>query len=145
MALTATSRRPTAATRRGGYAVAVLLNAGFLLALDRWPGWEAVPFLTADTTRVIGLVEAAVTVSLVANVVYLLQDPRWLKALGDLVTTTVSIVALVRIWQVFPFDFGSATFDWATATRIVLAVAIVGGAVGAVAALVTFLTPRRAA
>jgi len=32
-----------------------------------------------------------------------------LKTLGGVVTTAVGIAALVRIWQVFPFDFDDST------------------------------------
>lgn len=48
---------------------------------------------------------------MVANLVYLLHDPRWLKALGDVVTTAVGLVAVLRMWAVFPFDFGDSSFD----------------------------------
>lgn len=78
-------------------------------------------------------------VSLAANVAYLVHDPPWLKALGDLLTTAVGFVALLRIWQVFPFDFGETTFDWTLVVRIVLVVAIVGSAVGIVAAFVAYV------
>jgi hypothetical protein len=146
---TTTTRRPTSAARRGGYAVAVLFNAALLVALDRWPGWEAVPFLTGETTSVTGLVNASIIVNLVANLVYLLRDPLWLKALGDMVTTTVGIFALVRIWTVFPFDFADSSFDWVLVARIVLGVAVVGSLIGVVAALFTLLRslfgPRRPA
>jgi len=78
-------------------------------------------------------------VNLAANVVYLVRDPSWLKALGDMLTTTVGIVALLRIWQVFPFDFGGSSFDWTLVVRIVLGIAIVGSAIGIVAAFVSFV------
>lgn len=138
MTVTAASRRPTAAARRFGYLVAVLLNAAMLYLVNVWPGWEVLPFLTGRTSLVIGFVNASIVANLVANVLYLARDPAWLKALGDLATTAVGVVALVRIWQVFPFDFGTTTFDWALVVRVVLVVAIVGSGIGIAAALVAF-------
>lgn len=138
MTVTAASRRPTAAARRFGYFLAVLLNAAMLYLVNVWPGWEVLPFLTSRTSLVIGFVNASIVANLIANVLYLARDPAWLKALGDLVTTAVGLVALVRIWQVFPFDFGTTTFDWALVVRVVLVVAIVGSGIGIVAALVAF-------
>lgn len=151
MTLTATSKRPAhkrsahrraperppVVARRVGYVVAVLVNAALLYAANGWPGWGAVPFLTGDTRLVMGLVNASIVVNLAANLVYLARDPSWLKALGDVVTTTVGIVALVRIWQVFPFDFASSSVDWELIVHIVLGVGIVGSAIGIVVAFGT--------
>ncbi|AUM16688.1 hypothetical protein ICV35_00120 [Rhodococcus ruber] len=139
--MTPTSTRPRSpvAARRFGYLVAALLNAVVLYAANVWPGWEAVPFLTDDTRSVIGWVNASILVSLVANLLYLMRDPVWFKALGDAVTTTVALLALLTIWQVFPFDFGDASFDWPLVARIVLGLGIVSSVIGIVAALVTFV------
>jgi predicted membrane protein len=79
---------------------------------------------------------------LVANLVYLVNDAPWLKALGDLVTTGIALAVLTRVWQVFPFDFGESTVDWPLFVRFVLIVAIVGTVIGLV---VQFLTLVRAA
>jgi hypothetical protein len=139
MAQTAVRERQTAGARRLGYTIAVVVNAAMLYAVNVWPGWQALPFLTADTTAVIGAVNASMVVGLVANAVYVLHDPPWLKALGDLVTTVVGLVALVRVWQVFPFDFGGASVDWELVTRWVLAIGFVGSMIAIVVALVSLV------
>lgn len=138
-------RRPAVATRRVGYVAAVVVNAFMLYAVNVWPGWDALPFLTEDTRDVLGLVNASMLVGLAANAVYLLRDPPWLRALGDVVTTSVGLAALVRIWQVFPLDFGDSTFDWALVAHVLLGVAIVGSVIGIVAGLVSLVRnlPRR--
>jgi len=130
--------RPGRSARRFGYSVAVVVNAAMLYAVNRWPGWDAVPFLTERTHLVLGLVNASIIVSLVANLVYLVRDPRWLKALGDLITTSVGLAALLRIWRVFPFDFAEGSVDWELVARALLVVAIVGSAIGIVVAIVSF-------
>jgi predicted membrane protein len=134
-----TRRRPGPGTRRVGYVVAVVVNAVMLYAVNRWPGWDAVPFLTEDAATVIGWVNASILVSLFANLVYLARDPRWLKALGDLLTTGVGLVVMVRIWEVFPFDFGDSRLDWALVIRILLVVGIVGSAIGIIVAIASFV------
>lgn len=125
--------RPTFAARRAGYAVAVLLDAALLVLVNQWPGWEALPFLTTDTRLVIGLVNASIIVSLAANLVYLAWDPRWLKTLGDAVTTAVGLLAMVRIWQVFPFEFADGSVDWPLIAQVALGLGIAGVAIGIVA------------
>jgi len=140
MTLTETaSKRPAVGDRRVGYVVAVLVNAAVLYAVNVWPGWQALPFLTQDMRLVLGLVNASMLVSIVANMVYFVADPRWLKALGDIVTTAVGIAALVRMWQVFPFDFSGSSFDWALVVRVAMGVAIGGSAIALVVAFVSFV------
>lgn len=125
-----------AGSRRAGYVVAVAINLALLVALNSWPGWDAVPFLTDETTRVLGWVNASLVVSALANVAYVVADPRWLKAAGDAVTTGVGLVAMLRLWSVFPFAFAAGSVDWALVVRVVLVVGIVGSAIGIVAAVV---------
>ncbi|RYV50619.1 hypothetical protein [Pengzhenrongella frigida] len=138
MTLTATKRQPLA-VRRTGYLVSVLVNAVLLYAANVWPGWDAVPFLTSDMTLVIGLVNASIIVNLVANLVYLVRDPRWLRALGDLLTVSVGLAAMAAMWQVFPFDFSGSSFDWTLVARILLGVGIGGSIIGIVVAIVAFV------
>lgn len=139
MAVVATRRRPSVAARRVGYVVAVLVNAAMLYLANAWPGWEAVPFLTDDTRLVMGLVNASIIASIVVNLVYLMHDPRWLGALGGVVSTSVGLLALLRIWQVFPFDFGDSSFDWELVARILLGVGMVGSLIGIVSGFVSFV------
>jgi hypothetical protein len=139
MAVTVVGKRPSVGARRAGYAIAVLLNAALLVLVNRWPGWEALPFLTTDTRLVIAVVNASVLVNLAANLVYLARDPRWLKALGDTLTTGVGLVAMVRIWQVFPFDFGDSSVDWTLLARVALGLGIAGAAIGVIVNAVGFV------
>jgi hypothetical protein len=139
MAVTAPSRRPTVAARRVGYVIAAAVNLGVLYLVNVWPGWSAVPFLTEDTTAILWLFNASLVLSAALNAAYAVYDPRWFKALGDLVTAGISLAVLARIWQVFPFDFGTSTVDWVLVARIVLVVAIVGTAIAIVTQAVTLV------
>jgi hypothetical protein len=130
-------RAPVAA-RRVGYGVSVAVNALLLYAVNVWPGWDVLPFLTGDMHQVLGWVNASMAAGVVANLVYLVHDPRWLKALGDVVTTAIGLAALLRMWAVFPFDFGDSSFDWTTAAHVLLAVGAVGSVIGIVVSAVTF-------
>lgn len=126
----ARSKRPSAASRRFGYAVAVAVNLALLAVVNRWPGWDAISFLTEDTERVLGIVNASMIAGVLANAVFLVDDRRWFKAAGDLVTTAIGLAAAMRVWQVFPFDIGST---WALVAHVLLAIAIVGSVIGMVA------------
>ncbi|HET6967379.1 MAG TPA: hypothetical protein VFI44_03830, partial [Ornithinibacter sp.] len=128
--------RPGPGQRRFGYLVAVAVNALMLYLVNRSPGWEAVPFLTEATPEVLGLVNASIVAGIGANVVYLVRDPDWLRALGDVVTTAVGLAALVAIWRVWPLDLASG---WDLLARWVIGIGIAGSVIGIVAAVVRFV------
>ncbi|MFZ2529198.1 MAG: hypothetical protein WAX14_16335 [Rhodococcus sp. (in: high G+C Gram-positive bacteria)] len=138
------AQNATTARRRAGYVVAIVVNAVLLYAINGWPGWDAVPFLTDDTTVVLGWVNASIVVSIIANAVFLVADPPRLRAFGELATSAVGLYALTRMWQVFPFDFGAAgSVPWTTIVRVVLGVGIVGTIIAVLVSLVQVVTGRR--
>jgi hypothetical protein len=137
------TRRPSIAARRFGHVVAVLVNAVMLYVVNVWPGWDSLWFLTQDTPQVLGLVNASIVAGLVANAVYIVHDTGRLRSLGDLATTGIGLAAMVMIWEVFPFDFGAADFDWELVVRIALAVGIIGSVVAIIAHLVSLVSGSR--
>lgn len=136
---TTTAHRPSIATRRIGYVFGVLAGVIGLLLVNVWPGWESVPFLTSETTEVLGLVNAGLVAGIVANAVYLVYDAPWLVALGGLVTTGIGLVALIRMVQVFPVDFSDWDFDGTGLVRALLILAIVGTLIAIVVQLVALV------
>ena len=136
-----TKARPSRAARRFGYVVAIVLNAAMLYAINVWPGWDVVPFLTDDTVDVLEVVNASIVSAMAANLVYVFRDPPRVKALGDVVTTVVGLVAMVVIWRVFPLDLSSG---WETVARALLAIGIVGSGIAIVTGIVRLVRPRPA-
>jgi hypothetical protein len=134
-----THRRPSDAARRFGYLLAAAITAALWFVLNVRPGWQELSFLTEETRDVLWLVNLSLVVGVAANVLYAVSDPRWLKALGDLVTTGIGLAVLVRVWQVFPFDFEGYSVNWAFVVRAVLVVGIGGSIIGMLVQLVTFI------
>jgi hypothetical protein len=134
MAITDSARRPSAGVRRAGYCVAIAFGVAFLVVVNGWPGWQAMPFLTSEADQVLWLVNFSAAAGIAANVVYLAYDPPWLKSLGDMVTTGIGLAAAIRVWQVFPFDLSSG---WSTAVRVLLVIAIAGSCIALVVQIVT--------
>lgn len=134
MAPATASPRRNAGSRRIGYLVGAAVDGVLLYLINVRPGWQALGFLTEDTPDVLGLVNLSLALGLVVYLVYVLHDPPWTRALGDLVTAAVSMAVLVRVWQVFPFEF-TGSFDWATLSRVVLVLAMIGTGVGLLVAV----------
>lgn len=128
----------TSGPRRVGYLIAAGVNAVLLWIVNVWPGWEAVPFLTPDAAEVIRLVNFSLVVGILTNVVYALWRAAWVKALGDVVTTSIALAVTIRTLQVFPFDFGDSGVDWALWARVALWFFIVVLSIAVIAQVVTF-------
>lgn len=133
-------RRPPAAVRRAGYGMAALVQLAMLYVVNWWPGWHSATFLTPDAAQVVWLFNLAIAVGVVFDLAFLVHDPRWLTALGDVVTAGLGLAVLVRTWKVFPFQFTDTTIDWALFVRFGLGLAIVGAAVGLFARCISLLT-----
>lgn len=127
------------AGRRIGYYVAMAVDAALLYVINGRPGWEAMPFLTEDAHRVVGLVNLSLAAGLVCNVVYVFRDAAWLKALGDLTTTVIAFAVVVRLLQVFPFDVRIASVDWVFWGRFTLVLIAVATAVAVIVQFVTLV------
>ena len=138
---TTVARRPSTASRRGGYVVAAVINAVFLWLIHVSPGWDAVPFLTADFQQVLWLIDVSLVVTIALNLLYLIRDPRRLTAAGAVLTSAIGFAVSVWILQIFPFDFGTSSF-WPVVFRIALWVAIVGSAIAIVVNLVAVVRGR---
>lgn len=131
--------RPGAAGRRVGYVISVLVNVLLLWLVTGWPGWQVVPFLTAETQEVIPLVVSLLLLGVFVNLVNFAFDIAWIKALGEMITSVIALVVLVRFWEVFPFEFGGSDIDWALVARVVIAVAVFGCGVSIVVQIVVLV------
>lgn len=127
------------AGRRLGYLIAIAVNAALLLAVTVGEVDERLDFVTEAFDRVSGYVVASLIVSLVVYAAYLAYDPPWFKSLGQIGSNLVGVIAAVRLWSVFPFDYSGYSVDWSAFTRVVLAIVIAGGTLGLLAELVKLL------
>ncbi|MGK3649691.1 hypothetical protein [Pseudarthrobacter enclensis] len=113
-----------------------LVNAVLLWAINIWPGWRAVPFLTGDVELVLGAVNASLIAGITANLLFAVVRSRGLQALGNLVVLAFGLAALIRLWDVFPFDFSGGWSGWTAVARAFLVLGMAGTVIGAVAELV---------
>ncbi|WP_200938540.1 hypothetical protein [Cellulomonas sp. Root137] len=138
-AATSSRPRPPRSARRVGYLIGALVDGAILWLVNISPGWQVVPFLTPELGSVLPLVNLSIAVGLVANLVYVLVDPPWLRAAGDAIVPAVGLLPLIALWRVFPFAFEDQSFDWELVVRILLGLGIVGSLIGIVVALATLL------
>ena len=123
-------------TSRGGNVGSALVNAAMLWGINIWPGWQVLPFLTSDMTRVLGIINASLTAGIVANLIFVVIRNRGVMALGNLVVLGIGLAAVLRLWEVFPFDFGDSWSGWPVVVRVLLGLGIAGSIIGALVEIV---------
>ena len=128
-------------TSRGGNAGSALVNAAMLWGINIWPGWQVLPFLTSDMTRVLGIINASLTAGIVANLIFVVIRNRGIMALGNLVVLGIGLAAVLRLWEVFPFDFGDSWSGWPVVVRVLLGLGIAGSIIGALVEIVALFRP----
>jgi hypothetical protein len=138
-----TRRRPSPAARRAGYLIAAAINVVLLWLLLVEPGWRWLGFLTDGFGEVVGWIVLSLVAGVAVNLVLVGYDPPWARRVGDAVSAAFAVIALARLWAVFPFDLG-AWSGWETALRAVLGLACIGTAIAVVANLAEAIRLRDA-
>ena len=132
-------RRSVDRSSSAGSIVAIAINVVLLYVARNLHDWDLLPFLTDDYERVVGPITVGFVVTIVGHVLRLgLRGPRF-AALVDGVGAAVGFWVVLRVFQVFPFDFDSG-FPWALVVRALLVVALVGSAIGALVAPIRIAT-----
>jgi hypothetical protein len=126
-------RRLARSGRQFGYLVAVAVNAALFYVVAHVAAWNWPQFLTEDFDRVDQLILISIGAAIVANLAYVAFDELVFKSFAEATLNVISLVATIRVYQVFPFDFTGYEFDWTWVARLVLILVLV-------ATTISFLT-----
>ena len=124
--------------RRIGYVIAIIINAVGLYVVRNLVDWD-ISFVTNDFAEVEGIIASSLVATIVVNTLFIFYDKRWFKGLGEALSQTVSFVATIRLFRVFPFDFSSWDGPWEQVARAVLILALIGTAVSIVGSVRTMV------
>jgi len=131
--------QPTERRARIGYAVAAIVDAALLLAInahETWLPWTrgAVTETFADALWAVNL---ALWVQLLGNAMLVVSHPPWFRHMAEFGFALVTVIGAGVLYEVFPFDFQAIGQPWlAVLARVVLILGLVGGGVAMVVAAV---------
>ena len=129
-------RRRSMSARRSGYAASMVINVALLYIANNLLVWDLLAFLTADFAKLLWLINLSLGATILANLFWIGFDPAWFRSLAQIALNLIALLVSIRMYQVFPFDFSGFEFDWTPIVRIVVVIAIIGSALGAVVELV---------
>lgn len=129
----------------GAYIAGVVANAIVLYLVNKVPDWN-LPFIVDGYTGVLWALNLSILVQLAGNAMLIFFHPRFVHYLAQVVFNLVSLLAIVVLVSVFPFDFSFIAGFINTITRIALIVAAVATGIAAAVNLfkaIGSLVPRR--
>ncbi len=126
--------------RTSGYVAAIVVNAGILYVARHLLEWSWPDFVTPAWAEVLDVVTVSLVATIVANLAFLVYDHRWFRSLALAVTSGVGLLATLRVYQVFPFDFSMVDIDPTPWVKLALLIGIFGSGVACFVHTVRFLT-----
>ncbi len=133
--------RVSIGARRFGYAVAVGINVLVFVVVNNILSWGWLPWLTPEFEKLLPVINVALVVNIVLNLLYMAYDEPPVKAATQIMVNLIAIAVLVWTLQVYPFDFSAydfpidiSAFDltWDLVARLVIGLSIVGTAIAVV-------------
>ena len=137
----AEASRVSIGARRFGYAVAVGINVLLVVVVNNILSWGWLPWLTPEFEKLLPVINVALVVNIVLNLLYMAYDEPPVKAATQIMVNLIAIAVLVWTLQVYPFDFSAydfpiviSAFDltWDLVARLVIGLAILGTAIAVV-------------
>lgn len=126
------------ATRRLGYGVAIVANVVILWIANSLLDWGWPSWLTTDFGQVLPIINVSLVATIMVNLSYIAYDATWFKSMLQIPLLVINLIATIRLYQVFPFDFSAYEFNWATMTRVVLIFVIVAIAIALIVEFMKF-------
>jgi hypothetical protein len=113
------------------YIAGVVANAVILFLVNKAPDWN-LRFLTDGYIAVLWVLNFSILVQLAGNAVLIFVHPRFLHYLAQTIFNVVSVLAIIILVAVFPFDFSFINPVINTLTRIALIIGGVGSGISAI-------------
>ncbi|MEN8238992.1 MAG: hypothetical protein ABFR53_07305, partial [Actinomycetota bacterium] len=91
-----------------------------LVMVNNVLAWDWFEWITDDFELVLPYMNVSLSAAILMNAVFMVYDATWFKSLDDALLAALSLIVIVRTYQVFPFDFSSYALDLTAIVRVVL-------------------------
>lgn len=130
--------------RRTGYIVTLIINAVMLYVFNNLISWEAQLIINDKWQSVLPILNISLGLNVLINLIFIFYDRRLFYLLARTITDIFSIVATIRLYAVFPFDFnGFFQMGWLnTWFPYLLLFGMVGLIIGIIARTARFISGK---
>jgi len=91
--------------------------------------------LTDSFSAILPLLYISSIATIIANLIFLVLGSRLTVAIGKALLNAWSVIVMVTIYVIFPFDFSAYSTNWELIVRILLILGIIGTAIGTIVEL----------
>jgi len=112
------------------YVINALVNLAMIYIVGKLSGWFH--FFTSDFSKVLTLFYISYGITTLFYVIFLFYDKPLFKSIVKVVMNFISIVVLIRLLNVFPFDFSMLGKTFETIFKFVMILSIFGIIIGTV-------------
>jgi len=96
--------------RRTGYIAAIIVMIVVIYCLRHLREW-GLTFLTEDFSKCLFYIELSIYVSIAAKALFIFYDNRWFRHFIQAITSIASLVALIMVYVIYPFNIEDGNWD----------------------------------
>ncbi len=116
------------------YVANIIVNLILIAIWYRLPEWMS--FVKDSFTAVLPLFYISFSLTIIANIFFLFCKRINIVSFVKAALNAVSIVVMISLYYIYPFDFSNYAGYWDTVVRVIIIVAIFGTAIGTIVELV---------
>ncbi len=121
------------------YIPSVIFNFIFMFVINKVPDWNIL-FITEQFSAVLWALNLALAVQIAGNFMLIFYRPLFLHHLIHVIIALFSLLSLIILYTVYPFDF-SFVGDWFDLViKIILIAASIGTVISGIINLIKFFT-----
>lgn len=121
--------------RRVGYLFSIAITGIVLYYANQIPNWH-ISWLADNYSPALWLLKISLVVTIIINFIYIIIDPKWLRAFGQLAQNIISFVVMETIYQTFPFNIN---YDTEKIVRLILIIILICLAISIIVEALKFL------
>ncbi|MGB9980471.1 hypothetical protein [Methanobacterium sp.] len=105
-------------SKKSEYIGAIVVNVILLYIFNNLLVWH-VYFITNTFNEVLGLINLAIIVTIIGNIIFLMFNPGWFRHIVKIILNIFAFTAVYSIYSVFPFNFSSFLIDWSATIALI--------------------------
>jgi hypothetical protein len=105
--------------RKAGYIGTIVFTVAFIYVINNLLFWK-ISWLSPSFANIQWIFNISLGITLIANIVFLIADPLWLKSVGQLAMNIASFAVIFNLYKVFPFITSETTHKTINVILIIL-------------------------
>ncbi|OQA53317.1 MAG: hypothetical protein BWY43_00088 [candidate division WS2 bacterium ADurb.Bin280] len=120
--------------RTGDYIIEILVNIILISIFSRLVQWFS--FISDSFFAVLPLFYISFSITIMVNIILIIIPEIRIRHILKTLTSVVSLIVLISLYYIFPFDFTAYSGNWEIIARIIILLAVFGTSIATVVELI---------